>query len=400
MPKAAPWLDRLTGVKAPSWWTAALLVGACHGLFALVAGVRMSSDSHAYAYYSARLIESGFDYPRLIAEASGGFPAILYVLFGTLLSLLRLAFGSGWATALVVLNFAAHVALGILVVRMAARVTRSGLAGWGALLLYLGCFDLLMWVPFVLSDATFVLIAFFVFTLAAARILGEAKGWGAVLAAAAAGVFYRPTGMVLLPDLAWAIYLAKSGAAKVRRGPTLAVLAAGLAAVVLGFAWFVQDPGRWPFASLGAAFRTAGAEYALGQVVSGRPETYHGPPSALLDYALISADRFLHFFAAGAADFSPAHWLVELAFFLPCYALAGWLAIALWRGRTAFGPSERKVFLAAFGALLSYAVFHALVQVDFDWRYRTPILPHLILLAAGGLADLARRRAPRKRAGQ
>jgi hypothetical protein len=50
------------------------------------------------------------------------------------------------------------------------------------------------------------------------------------------------------------------------------------------------------------------------------------------------------------------------------------------------------VFLAAFGALLSYAIFHALVQVDFDWRYRIPILPHLILLAAGGLADLARRR--------
>ena len=30
----------------------------------------------------------------------------------------------------------------------------------------------------------------------------------------------------------------------------------------------------------------------------------------------------------------------------------------------------------------------ASVQVDFDWRYRAPILPHLILLAAGGLADL------------
>jgi hypothetical protein len=66
--------------------------------------------------------------------------------------------------------------------------------------------------------------------------------------------------------------------------------------------------------------------------------------------------------------------------------------VALWRGRTGFGAGERKVFLAAFGAILSYAVFHGLVQVDFDWRYRTPILPHLILLAAGGLADLAGKR--------
>jgi hypothetical protein len=85
----------------------------------------------------------------------------------------------------------------------------------------------------------------------------------------------------------------------------------------------------------------------------------------------------------------------ELAFFLPCYSLAAWLALALWRGRTAFGASERKVFLAAFGALFSYALFHGLVQVDFDWRYRVPVLPHLILLAAGGLADLVRPSSPR-----
>jgi hypothetical protein len=98
---------------------------------------------------------------------------------------------------------------------------------------------------------------------------------------------------------------------------------------------------------------------------------------------------------AGGFPYSLGHWLAELAFFLPCYLLAAWLGVALWRGRTDFGAAERKVFLAAFGALFSYAVFHALVQVDFDWRYRTPILAHLILLAAGGLADLARRGSAR-----
>jgi hypothetical protein len=387
--------SRLADARPPSLGLAALLIAACHGLYTLAVGVRMSPDSQAYAYWSARLVESGFDYPALLAEASVGFPAILYALFGTVLALLRLAFGDAWATASVVLNLAAHVALGILVVRLAARATGSGVAAWGALLLYLACFDLLMWVPFVLSDATFALLAFAIFTLAAARILGDSRGWPAVLAPAAAGVFYRPTGMVLLPDLAWAIYLSKTGGRAIRRGPVLAALASIAAAGVLAFAWLVQDPGRWPLDPLSIAFRNVAAEYALGEVVSGRPETYHGPPAALLDYLLISADRFVHFFAIGAADYSAAHWLAELAFFLPCYALALWLAVALWRGRTGFAGPERKVFLAAFGAVLSYALFHALVQVDFDWRYRIPILPHLILLAAGGLADLSGRSAAR-----
>jgi hypothetical protein len=387
--------SRLASARPPSLATAALLIGACHGIYTLALGVRMAPDSRTYAHWSARLIESGFDYPQMLAEASVGFPAILYALFATLLALLRLAFGDGWAAALIALNLAAHVALGLLLVRLAARATGSGTAAWVALLLYLGCFDLLMWIPFVLSDATFVLLAFGIFTLAAARILGEARGWAAVLAPAAAGVFYRPTGMVLLPDLAWAIYLSKTGGRALRRGPLLAALAFIVAAGALAFAWFVQEPARWPFEAFSTAFRIVAADYALGEVVSGRPETRHSPPAALSDFLLISADRLAHFFAIGAADYSAAHWLVELAFFLPCYGLALWLAVALWRGRTDFAAPERKVFLAAIGAILSYAIFHALVQVDFDWRYRVPILPHLILLAAGGAADLLGRRAGR-----
>lgn len=388
MPALAPIRGRLAGLLPPRLWVAALVIAAGHAGHVLARGAILSPDSQAYAYWSARLIDSGFDYPTLLAEASQSFPPILYVLFATLLAALRLPFGGEWANGLVAVNFAAHVALGVLVVKMAARLTANGVAAWGALLLFMGCFDLLMWVPFVLSDATFVFLAFLIFTLAAARILDSSKSWLAVLGPAAAGVFYRPTGMVLLPDLAWAVYLSRSGPGRVRRGPALAILAASVAAMMLAFAWFIQDPGRWPLESLSNAFRAVAAEYALGEVVSARPETYHLPPRALLDYLLISADRFLHFFAIGAATFSLGHWLVQLAFFLPCYALAGWLAVALWRGRTAFSDLERKVFLAAFGAVLSYAVFHALVQVDFDWRYRTPILPHLILLAAGGLADL------------
>jgi hypothetical protein len=394
MPAAALIRDRLAAIAPPRPWLAALLIAAGHAGHVLARGATMAPDSRSYAYWSARLIESGFDYPTLLAEANPGFPPILYALFATLLALLRLALGNDWANGLVALNFAAHVALGLLVVRLAERLTGSGVAGWGVLLLFLGCFDLLMWVPLVLSDATFVFLAFLIFTLAARRILDSSRSWLAVLVPAFAGIFYRPTGIVLVPDLIWAIYLSRTGTRRIRWGPVLGVLAASIAAGTLAFAWFMQDPGRWPLESLSPAFRSIAGGYSLGEVVNARYETYHVPPRALLDYLSISADRFLHFFAIGAATYSLGHWLVELAFFLPCYALAGWLAVALWRGRTGFGAAERKVFLAAFGAILSYAVFHALVQVDFDWRYRTPILPHLILLAAAGLADLVRRPKP------
>jgi hypothetical protein len=391
--KAADFLLRAFG-RPPSLIATGAIVLLCHGSYVLAVGATAGSDSASYAYWSQRLIDSGFDYPSIIAQVNSSFPPVLYVLFGTVLALLRLAFGQGWPVALVALNLAGHLGLAVLLVRLAVRLTASATAGWTALLLFLACFDLVRWVPFLLSDATFVFLAFSIFALASARILGEARGWSRVFALAAIGVFYRPTGMVLLPDLAWALYLSRTRR-NFRRVPLLAILATATAVSVLIFLWLVQDPARWPFDALAGAFAEVAKGYGLGEVVSARLETHHAPPVQFDDFLLLFLDRLAHFFAVGAGDFSLVHWGLQFAFFLPCYALAGWLVVALWRGDTPFGAVERKVFLAAVGAVLAYALFHGLVQVDFDWRYRNPILPHLILLAAGGVADLVRRRVRR-----
>jgi hypothetical protein len=370
-----------------------LLAGG--GLYLLPTGVKVSSDSASYAYWSARLVESGFDYGVIVPQAQTSFPAALYALFATLLGLLQIAFGAYWREALVALNLLAYTGVGVLLVRLGVRITGSGAAGWAALLLYLGCFDILHWVPFALSDTTFIFLAFSIFSLAAARILGDARGWGGVAGLAAAAVFYRPTGIVLLPDLALAAWLSRLR--KPLRVPAAwaALSGCAIAVAVVVFAAAMQDPARWPFGPLSRAFATVARGYAVGEVVSGRSETFHAPPQQLLDFVLISADRFVHFFAPGASHFSLGHWAVQMLFFLPCYALAAWLVLALCRGTTSFGAAERKVLLAAAGAVMAYALFHALVQVDYDWRYRLPILPHLILLASGGVADLWRRRARR-----
>lgn len=381
-------LARLDG---PSVATSLILLAACHGPYVLWRGMVASPDSVTYAHFASRLADSGFDFAAIYAEVQHSFAPALYALFVALLAGLRTLFGSDWPAALVALNFAAHIGLGILLVGLARRVTGSGAAAWTALLLYLGCFEILQWVPYLLSDTSFILIAFSIFTLAARRILGLARGWLTVFAAAMVGIFYRPTGMVLVPDLAWAFYLARSPGSRIPRGRLLAILVAlGLAGAAL-FAWLVQDPSRWPFDTLSGAFNQIAHGYGIGEIVFDRPGTFHAPPVTLIDHMLISGDRFLHFFAPWTEGFSSTHIVLQLLFFIPCYGLASWLVIALLRGTTGLPPAARDVLFAATGAVLSYAAFHALVQVDYDWRYRLPVLPHLILLASGGAALLAGR---------
>lgn len=389
---------RTRGRTLPRWMASTspalvfALAAAVHAAYAALAGITYGGDSEGYSQAADRLIASGFDYATTVAQTHSTYPTVMYVLFATLVAVLKLAFGDAWATGLVGLNVLAAAGTATLAASVTRRATGSALATWGAAALFLGCFDVVRWTPLVLSDTTFLFLSFGVFAAAADRLLHREKGWAPVFALAAVAAFYRPTGVVLLPAAAWALYLARSRPGRGRGLLAGAVALAGVAGVLV-FSWIMQRPARWPLDSLSGTVARTARFYDVGEVVSARESTFHAPPSAVLDYAAITADRFLHFFAMAADDFSRAHTLVNAAFFIPAYLLAAWLLVAMARGRDGLSQGQRDVFLAAVGFVLATAAFHALLQVDFDWRYRLPVLPHLVVLAAGGLAALRRRPA-------
>jgi hypothetical protein len=390
-------------VKAKAWGTERLaapgsihafaLAAAAAGSLALGMGPILAPDSAAYARGAERLIESGFDLPGLVAGASTTYPAALYLLFVMVVAALKLLFGAAWPTALVALNVLALAGTAALVVRATLMTTGSSAAGWAALLLFVACFDLLHWGAFALSDATFIFVSFSVFALAAGRIVRGTGSWAPVFALACIAAFYRPPGVVLLPAAAWAWFLARTSPGALRKVATAAAAAAGVAGSVL-FAWVMQQPERWPASALAGTVQATAAQYAIGEVVSARPETFHAAPRSVTDFAAIAADRVAHFFAVSASDFSLGHSLVNAAFFFPAYALAALALAAGAAGRGGFSSAQRDVQLAAAAFIALTAWFHGLLQVDFDWRYRAPILPHLILLAGAGAAVLLRRIRP------
>lgn len=387
---------RPPGTKRPATprsLLAFVVAATAAGSLALSTGPIFAPDTAAYARGAERLIATGLDFQELAAASSTTYPAVLYSLFLMLVVVLKLLFGAPWPAALIALNVLALGGTAALVVRASFIATGSVAAAWAALLLFVACFDLLHWGAFVLSDATFILVSFAVFALAADRILRRAGSWAPVFALACVAAFYRPPGVILLPAAAWAWFLARTSAGALRKVATAAAAAAGGAGSVL-FAWVMQQPERWPVPMLAGTVKATAAQYAAGEVVSARPETFHADPRSVADFASITADRLVHFFVFSASDFSLGHTLANAAFFLPAYALGGLALAAGATGRGGFSSGQRDVQLAAAAFILLTAGFHALLQVDFDWRYRAPILPHLILLAAAGGAVVLRRIRP------
>jgi hypothetical protein len=93
--------------------------------------------------------------------------------------------------------------------------------------------------------------------------------------------------------------------------------------------------------------------------------------------------KWLYYFAPWAGDYSAVHKAVNLLFFAPLYLFAA-VALATWRDR------RSKALLVFF--VLAFSGFHAVQQIDFDFRYRLPVLPALIMMAAAGWARARNRR--------
>ncbi|HEX8193360.1 MAG TPA: hypothetical protein VF552_10720 [Allosphingosinicella sp.] len=348
-----------------------------------------AQDTANYDQASSALIESGFAYGRLIRE-SGDVSTVGYSLFVTLLALLKLAFAEHWRVAALAINVAAVSATVAMIVSLGRRLQLGPVAGWCAVVLASLCHDMWHWSRYVITDPLFLFISFGAFTLAAHRLLGRQARWGPPWFAAVVATLARPTGIVV-PAAVGAMHILSRSArtARSRAAAILSLLAGGVAATLV-FGWIMQSPERWPTTIGAIHIRNASRDYHAGQVVWERLETYHAPPAALADFWLISLDRFVHFFAFAAQGFSTAHVVVQCLFFVPAYLLCAVFAVAVFRRGSGLPEGARDMGAAALVTIVFYAFFHAMIQVDFDWRYRLPILPVIILLASLGAAFLAR----------
>lgn len=371
-----------------------LLLLLLHGAFVVVAGVRSGSDTPKYVQWSDRLISLGFDYIAYLRGFSYSVPPVTYVSFVTLVAGCRMIAGEHWGTLLVLINLLCTSAAGALLVRQLFERTGSRLAAFAALLFYAAAFDIFNWARYVLSDIVFFFVAFMCLVLLL-RPSGSSRDRSLPSVAAAVvmillALTVRPVGFLLLALIPAKMYLEyrRRRPHFLRDAAVVSVGAALLMATALVHAHFAQNPSEWPFEALKRSVEYDAMIYARGEVVNARLETYHARPESLGDYLAITGDRALHYFAFTAEDFSALHSVVSGAFYLPLYvgAIAALLSLLHPRTRARMSEEHRDAMLLHLWMIVLFTVFHALVQVDFDWRYRLPIMPSLIFLAASAVA--------------
>lgn len=347
-------------------------IALVYGGWILLYGIRWGSDIDRLSLWADGLIAHHFDFASWLHDTRFVAPPILYLGFITVVAAAKVVAGTSWPALIVALNWAAVILIAALVLTTVRRVTSSGAAVTVAAVLLVN-FEMLQFTTFPMTDVLFLGIATVVLVLALRA--AEQRSARTIFLGSLALLFacvFRPAAAPLAVVWIVALLWPRLG---LRMIASLVVLA------VLLFAVLMHDVARWPFATLRSWVVYIHGSYAAGTIVTGRPETWVAPPAGYLDYLAMIARRWLYFFAPVVSGYSTLHKAANLLYFLPAYALA-LAGAALRRGAA-------TTLLAA--AILATSAFHAMQEVDFDHRYRLPALPPLILLAAIGAAEIARR---------
>lgn len=363
-------------------------------------GVFIAPDSSFYMLGADQLVATGFDFRKLLHDS----PAFgQYLGFVTWCAVLKTVFGDNWPAAVVGGNAIAN-ALTVAVLTHALR--RSGVCWQARLCAICWCmiaFDLFVWSKGLLSDPTFLVLATSAVVASASCIrplTGSLFGRIGTLTLATvlslAAICWRPTGIALVVPLSVCLLLGLLPQRfQVKRAFTLLATLVVVETGFLVFAHFMSEPESWPLAFGGRHINYTAHYYDDGQVVWKRYATYHAKPETLMDYHLITLDRLRYWFACYESEFSFAHKLYNCVFYIPLFLGSG-VALILWILR-AFREREQcdHMVTVLLSMILAYSAMHAMLQVDYGWRYRVPIIPCLMMLSAIALDAALRRRIPK-----
>jgi hypothetical protein len=382
------------------------LIPAITGIIAIAFGVVTyhrgrfeSPDTNIYATWADILISSNFNYLQMARSISFVAPSVLYSGWITVVALFKVALGPAWPTGIIVLNYCLTLPAIWGTLDLVKRTTQSALCILVAGALLLIVYDLFNWIRYVLSDISFMAIALATYYLLCLLMTSTEKRSSLLLklylTLIIVALLYRPTGvlLVLVGGLTYLTQRVIKNKSSVERARLALRIAGGLSllvlAAVVAHAYFMKEPSSWPLSFASQWIQRLSGEYKQGYVVFQRPETYVLNPDSLLDYIFITLKKLVYFFSFFADSFSPLHKAANLAFFVPVYILALAAVINLFRGNSRMTVTEWWAGWIALVLIAAFALFHAVQQVDYDWRYRLPCILPLIVLSGIGLRSLA-----------
>ncbi len=348
----------------------------CFSLIAfynLSSGFVMSSDSVRFSRWADELIKFNFNFNEFFSiDRADHRPHLFFFLVPvTLISLCKLLFVNEWQFAFLLLNLL-FVFFSLIVFAKCLK-----LIGIRPILISLTfpiivtSIDMLTWPRFILSDMVYAFLVFLCVFFVIKIILKKRINYFSFFLIIFLLIGCRPSSIPVIFSIIFFILVLN-----------LQILSKKRNILFFLFTIFTSIPFILGLVYSFIEFNFNGIPkidfltnmVKVGMIIHDRPNTWVEVPSNFIDVVYIYFLRLVNFFNPYTSGFSMIH--IVLNFIMTVVVL---LSILTWFFIQSFIKND-KIFLFILMLSLSVAAFHSFILIDYDWRYRFPIILPLIIL--------------------
>jgi hypothetical protein len=357
-------------------WITLLFAYALLASVVIYKGSIQSLDTKNFMDFADRLISHQFNLFSYYSSSYWG--AFFYTLPVAIIAILKLIMNDQWVTGYLITNLAALFFTLFLYIKIAFYL---GIRKWlisASLLIFLVSTDFLLWPRYILTDTLFVSLVMLAIYAVTTRTSNYYPSYIFIIISLFLLLVTRPSS---LPYIAVFLFFAftPSMSQKMLVKKTLFVRLGSfilLSSVFYSIIIMANTSGIIESATIDHWYKYV----EEGAIIHERPETYIAYKATHLVTVKLFFYRMVMFFTPFAKDFSLFHNTLNGISLLGCYVV---IMTMFYYSYSDFEQKHTRASAVALLATLivSVAIFTSAILIDYDWRYRYPIIAPLILLA-------------------
>jgi len=335
-------------------------------------GYVMSPDSYTYSRWADELIKLEFNFISYYAQNTFIAPSFFYTTPVLIISLMKVIFEAEWQTAFLIFNLSLLLLSQLLIIKSLLLLEVRPVLISLTMFVLITSVDLLVWPRYVLSDMIFsFLVILSIYIMIKGFVTGKLNFIGII---SVIGIIFlsRPSSLPILFTFFSFFVITRF---QILTKPKIILL--------LFLLFFIITPLFFSYLHQLSEInlnenKLTGFLFSMvkeGMIIHDRPETWISSPISFIDVSYLYFIRLINFFRPYIDAFSSIHILLNsLVAIIILFSITIWI---FFGGKI---KSHDKTIL--FILLLSFfvAAYHAFTLIDYDWRYRFPIIMPLIMI--------------------
>ncbi len=356
-------------------YTSILISFSLISYYILNTGYSMSSDSERFARWADELIKLNFNiFDFFLIDKFTVRPHLFFFSVPVfLIAVCKVIFVNEWQFAFLLLNLILVFFSLVFFVKSLLLIKVRPILIALTLPIIVISVDMLIWPRFILSDMIYAFLVLYVTHFIIRGIIIDRINYLKLFIIIFLLFASRPSSIPVVVAIMLFIVISKFQIFLKQKNILLFLLAIFISIpFVLGLAYLIIEINFSGIAKID--FLTDMVK--KGMIIHDRPETWISKPDNFIDILFIYFLRLINFFNPYASTFSILHIslnVIQISIIL--------LSISIWSFFGSHIKIYNKIFLFILLLSFSVAAFHSFILIDYDWRYRFPIiLPMLMLL--------------------